>query len=77
MEDLGIDEDVFDLGAHSLLAMKALTQIRDAFEVSLALRNLFEHPTVAGLAEAIDRLSWSAQAKLPSQDLGDREEITL
>jgi acyl carrier protein len=77
LENIGIDDDVFDLGAHSLMAMKALTQIRDAFEVSLALRNLFEHPTVAGLAAAIDRLSWSAQAKLPSQDLGDREEITL
>jgi acyl carrier protein len=76
VESIGIDDDVFDLGAHSLQAMKALTQIRDAFEVNLALRNLFEHPTIAGLAEAIDRLVLVAKPKTASQDSG-REEIVL
>jgi amino acid adenylation domain-containing protein len=76
VESIGIDDDVFDLGAHSLQAMKALTQIRDAFDVNLALRNLFEHPTIAGLAEAIDRLVLVAQPKTASQDSG-REEIVL
>jgi amino acid adenylation domain-containing protein len=77
VENIGINDDVFDLGAHSLLAMKALTQIRDVFEVSLSLRNLFEHPTLAGLAEIIDGLSWLAKAKTPSEDISDREEIVL
>jgi amino acid adenylation domain-containing protein len=76
VESIGIDDDVFDLGAHSLQAMKALTQIRDAFDVNLALRNLFEHPTIAGLAEAIDRLVLVAKPKTASQDSG-REEIVL
>jgi amino acid adenylation domain-containing protein len=77
VEHIGINDDVFDLGAHSLMAMKALTQIRDVFQVSLALRNLFEQPTVAGLAEVIDGLSWLAKAKAPSPAQGDREEIAL
>lgn len=77
VENMGINDDVFDLGAQSLMAMKALTQIRDAFQVSLSLRNLFEHPTVAGLAEIIDGLSWLAKAKAPSPAHGDREEIVL
>jgi amino acid adenylation domain-containing protein len=76
VETVGIHEDLFDLGAHSLMAMKALTQIRDAFEVSLSLRNLFEHPTIAGLAEAIDGLAWLAKAGSPGQD-GGREEVVL
>jgi amino acid adenylation domain-containing protein len=75
VENMGINDDVFDLGAQSLMAMKALTQIRDAFQVSLSLRNLFEHPTVAGLAEIIDGLSWLAKAPRPAD--GDREEIVL
>jgi amino acid adenylation domain-containing protein len=54
IEYLGINDDVFDLGAHSLMAMKALTRIRDVFGVNLSLRNLFESPSVAALAEAID-----------------------
>lgn len=77
VENIGIHDDVFDLGAHSLLAMKALTQIRDVFEVNLALRNLFEHPTIAGLAKIIEGLSWLAKAKMAGEDLGDREEIAL
>jgi len=77
VEHVGINDDVFDLGAQSLMAMKALAQIRDAFQVTLSLRNLFEHPTVAGLAEVIDGLSWLAKAKAPSPAHGDREEIAL
>jgi amino acid adenylation domain-containing protein len=74
---IGINDDVFDLGAQSLMAMKALAQIRDAFQVTLSLRNLFEHPTVAGLAEVIDGLSWLATAKAPGPAHGNREEIAL
>jgi amino acid adenylation domain-containing protein len=61
---IGIHDDVFDLGAHSLVAMKALARIRDAFDVRLSMRNLFEHPTIAGLAGMID-------------EAREREEIAL
>jgi amino acid adenylation domain-containing protein len=70
-------DDVFDLGAHSLMAMKALARIRDAFEVNLALRNLFEHPTIAGLAGVIDGLASLAKPKAPSAGSAGREEIVL
>jgi acyl carrier protein len=74
VEQIGADDDVFDLGAQSLMAMKALARIREAFQVNLSLRNLFEHPTVAGLASAIDALTVLARPK-PAQ--GEREEISL
>jgi acyl carrier protein len=75
VESVGIEDDVFDLGAHSLMAMKALTRIRDAFDVNLALRNLFEHPTIAGFAAIIEGLL-SAKAT-PVRDGGEREEVVL
>ena len=74
VESIGVEDDVFDLGAHSLMAMKALTQIRDRFEVNLSLRNLFERPTVAGLAEAVESILLS-RSKPAAQ--GEREEIVL
>jgi amino acid adenylation domain-containing protein len=77
VENLGVNDDVFDLGASSLLAMRALTRIRDGLEVNLALRNLFEHPTVAALAEIIDGLTSLAQPKAPSRDAGEREQFVL
>ena len=76
VEHVGVDDDVFDLGAQSLMAMKALARIRDAFQVNLSLRNLFEHPTVAGLAGAIDGLTWVAKPKATAAQ-GEREEIAL
>ena len=75
-ERIGVGEDVFDLGAHSLLAMRALSQIRDAFDVHVPTRNLFEHPTVAGLAGVIDRLTFLEASNGGGGD-GAREEIRL
>ena len=73
---LGVDDDVFDLGAHSLMAMKAVVRIRDELRADVPLRNLFEHPSVAALAEIVDRLAWAAPAKPPAADAA-REEIAL
>jgi len=76
VENIGINDDFFDLGGQSLVAMKALSRIRDTFEVDLPLRNLFERPTIAGLAEVIDQRAWVAEASAPS-DGAEREEFAV
>lgn len=74
-EHVDIRQDVFDLGAHSLMAVKAVSRIRDAFKVDLQLRNLFESPSVAAQAEVIERLLWAAGGGHAEE--GQREEIWL
>ena len=77
VKNIGVNDDFFDLGGQSLVAIKALSRIRDVFEVDVPLRNLFERPTVAGLAEVIDGLAWVTKAKAPTHGARKREVIEL
>jgi amino acid adenylation domain-containing protein len=60
LERAGVNDNFFEMGGHSLLATQVISQVRQAFQVEIPLRNIFETPTIAGLAESIEKESKTA-----------------
>jgi amino acid adenylation domain-containing protein len=61
---IGVHDNFFECGGHSLTATRAITRIREAFGVDVQVRAIFDRPTVAEMAAHIDALVDGAREEL-------------
>jgi amino acid adenylation domain-containing protein len=65
---VGVNDNFFLLGGHSLLGTQLISRISDSFGINLPLLSLFDHPTVAGMSSEIERLIF---AKIEANEAKD------
>src|SRR5207253_5146076 len=77
-EEVGIRDDFFDLGGHSMLAVRLMARIERRLTVKLPLATLFEGATIEQLAAAIDAESGNRWPTLvPLRRGGSRPPVFL
>ncbi|HEU4930628.1 MAG TPA: amino acid adenylation domain-containing protein, partial [Pyrinomonadaceae bacterium] len=64
VETVGVEDNFFDLGGHSLLLVRLVQEIQNSLGLEVALMEMFEHPTVASLARHLSRKQTQAPANL-------------
>jgi len=64
LKTIGVYDNFFELGGHSLLATQVVSRMRKEFQVEITLVSLFESPTVAAMAEKIDKATADTTARL-------------
>ncbi|MFD0971700.1 non-ribosomal peptide synthetase [Plantactinospora endophytica] len=77
LDRVGVDDDFFAVGGHSLSAARLVGAIRSALGAALSVGHLFQAPTVARLGELIDTDAVPAteDVLLPIQPYGDRPPV--
>ena len=72
LERVGIDDNFFELGGHSLMAMRLVSRVRAMLGVELAIRTLFESPSVGQLSGQLREQSLAGRPALVQQKRPER-----
>jgi amino acid adenylation domain-containing protein len=68
VERVGLHDNFFFLGGHSLLGTQLISKISETFGVELSLLNLFDHPTLAEMSQEIEQLILAKVGAMGTQD---------
>ena len=77
LERLCVDENVFDVGAHSFLAMKVHHRLCDELDRPLEVVDLFRYPTVASLARRIDEVDPGEERAVAAVAAADKRKASF
>ncbi|QKG84494.1 amino acid adenylation domain-containing protein [Kroppenstedtia pulmonis] len=74
VDRVGVCDNFFQLGGHSLMASQVLARVQEVFHVDLSISILFEKPTIAELAEEVDKRQSEMQEAKGNQDFPEADD---
>jgi acyl carrier protein len=77
IEQVGVQDNFFDLGGNSLLAVKMISRLCQALDIELSLGKVFAQPTIEGLAQLIAAVQYVQGDGSMDASIDDQEEILL
>ncbi|RPA90668.1 large subunit of L-aminoadipate-semialdehyde dehydrogenase [Choiromyces venosus 120613-1] len=70
---IGLDDNFFDIGGHSILATRMIFEVRKKFVTDVPLGSIFKYPTLGALASEIERMKGSGELSI--QGIGGTSDI--
>ncbi|MEM9176891.1 MAG: MupA/Atu3671 family FMN-dependent luciferase-like monooxygenase, partial [Myxococcota bacterium] len=77
LEKVGVDDNFFDLGGHSLLVVQAHRKLRDVVPMPITLTDLYRFPTISGLAKHLSSGDGAKETAQASQARADKRRQAL
>lgn len=77
LEKVGVDDNFFDLGGHSLLVVQAHRKLRDGVPMPITLTDLYRFPTISGLASHLSSGDGAKETAQASQARADKRRQAL
>jgi len=78
VSQVSIYDNFFELGGNSVLATQVISRLRQAFEMELNLKLLFEYPTITGIAQNLEVLRQVAQNQTTlTSETEEKEQFLL
>lgn len=77
VEKVGIHDNFFVIGGHSLLAMRLVSAIRESLGKEIKVKDIFNQPTIAALAQCLDELQLSKKINAARTETPRPEKIPL
>jgi amino acid adenylation domain-containing protein len=77
LDEVGIDDNFFDVGGHSLSGMRVLARVRRDLRVDIPIRRLFDHPTIGELAVEVARKAEQANQGTRPVEVSNGESSSL
>lgn len=76
VREIGIYDNFYDVGGDSLVATKLVANVRRRFDIVVALKVLFDNPTIAQLGDYVDAVLYAANsANLSQEDISGESDV--